>query len=195
VYFEARGEEAVRGQIAVAQVVLNRAFSGKYPDTVCGVVYRTSTAISPASSRSPATIIVTSSATRYVDRAQKISKAMLDGRLWLPEVDRSTHYHAVGAAVLGERNEEDVQIRRPHLLSPTRLGRRAVMRRVGATRRRRRKFPPSSPKPRKARPNWPARNAKAIRRDDGSGIALADLAIASPILQGCPAMTILSPPS
>jgi hypothetical protein len=39
VYFEARGE-AVRGQIAVAQVVLNRAFSGKYPETVCGVVYQ-----------------------------------------------------------------------------------------------------------------------------------------------------------
>ena len=39
IYFEARGE-AVRGQIAVAQVVLNRAFSGKYPDTVCGVVYQ-----------------------------------------------------------------------------------------------------------------------------------------------------------
>ena len=39
VYFEARGE-AVRGQIAVAQVVLNRAFSGYYPNTVCGVVYQ-----------------------------------------------------------------------------------------------------------------------------------------------------------
>src|SRR6202040_3070665 len=39
VYFEARGE-AVRGQIAVAQVVMNRAFSGFYPNTVCGVVYQ-----------------------------------------------------------------------------------------------------------------------------------------------------------
>ena len=39
VYFEARGE-AVRGQIAVAQVVLNRAFSGFYPSTVCAVVYQ-----------------------------------------------------------------------------------------------------------------------------------------------------------
>src|SRR5581483_9161443 len=39
VYFEARGE-AVRGQIAVAQVVMNRAFSGYYPNTVCGVVYQ-----------------------------------------------------------------------------------------------------------------------------------------------------------
>jgi hypothetical protein len=28
------------------------------------------------------------------DRAQKIAKAMLDGQLWLPEVDKSTHYHA-----------------------------------------------------------------------------------------------------
>ncbi|MES1149576.1 MAG: cell wall hydrolase, partial [Bradyrhizobium guangdongense] len=39
VYFESRGE-AVRGQIAVAQVVMNRVFSGKYPDTVCGAVYQ-----------------------------------------------------------------------------------------------------------------------------------------------------------
>ena len=28
------------------------------------------------------------------DRARKIAKEMLDGRLWLPEVNRSTHYHA-----------------------------------------------------------------------------------------------------
>ena len=28
------------------------------------------------------------------ERAKKISKAMLDGQIWLPEVDKSTHYHA-----------------------------------------------------------------------------------------------------
>src|SRR5260370_30850917 len=28
------------------------------------------------------------------DRAKKIAKAMLDGQLWLPEVAKSTHYHA-----------------------------------------------------------------------------------------------------
>ena len=39
IYFEARGE-AERGQMAVAQVVLNRAFSGYYPDNVCDVVYQ-----------------------------------------------------------------------------------------------------------------------------------------------------------
>jgi hypothetical protein len=94
VYFEARGE-AVRGQIAVAQVILNRAFSGKYPDTVCGVVYQNkhrhlACQFTFACDGHPDVI-------REPDmweRAQKIAKAMLDGQLWLPEVDRSTHYHA-----------------------------------------------------------------------------------------------------
>ena len=37
VYFEARGEP-IEGQLAVAEVVLNRAASGRYPDTICEVV-------------------------------------------------------------------------------------------------------------------------------------------------------------
>jgi N-acetylmuramoyl-L-alanine amidase len=37
VYFEARGE-SVDGQLAVARVVMNRAASGRYPSTWCGVV-------------------------------------------------------------------------------------------------------------------------------------------------------------
>lgn len=36
-YFEARGE-SLRGQIAVAEVILNRVDSKRYPNTVCGVV-------------------------------------------------------------------------------------------------------------------------------------------------------------
>lgn len=36
-YFEARGE-SLEGQIAVAEVILNRADSGLYPHSVCGVV-------------------------------------------------------------------------------------------------------------------------------------------------------------
>lgn len=36
-YFEARGE-SLEGQVAVAEVILNRRDSGRYPDTVCGVV-------------------------------------------------------------------------------------------------------------------------------------------------------------
>jgi len=39
VYFEARGEPTA-GQYAVAEVTMNRKASGRYPGTVCGVVYQ-----------------------------------------------------------------------------------------------------------------------------------------------------------
>jgi len=39
VYYEARGEP-VAGQYAVAEVTMNRTASGRYPDTVCEVVYQ-----------------------------------------------------------------------------------------------------------------------------------------------------------
>ncbi|GAB1718164.1 MAG: cell wall hydrolase, SleB [Nitrobacter sp.] len=94
VYFEARGE-AVRGQIAVAQVVMNRVFSGYYPTTVCGVVYQN------ANHHLACQFTFACDGIRDVvtepdmwDRARRIAKATLDGRLWLPEVGKSTHYHA-----------------------------------------------------------------------------------------------------
>ena len=37
IYFESKGEP-LEGQLAVAEVVINRAESGKYPKTLCGVV-------------------------------------------------------------------------------------------------------------------------------------------------------------
>ena len=37
IYFEARGE-SIEGQLAVAEVVLNRTRSGRYPTTICEVV-------------------------------------------------------------------------------------------------------------------------------------------------------------
>jgi len=38
-YFEARGE-TVKGQFAVAEVILNRVDSASFPDTVCGVIHQ-----------------------------------------------------------------------------------------------------------------------------------------------------------
>ncbi|MCV2894601.1 cell wall hydrolase [Lentibacter sp. XHP0401] len=38
-YFEARGE-SVKGQFAVAEVILNRVSSASYPDTICGVIHQ-----------------------------------------------------------------------------------------------------------------------------------------------------------
>ena len=94
VYFEARGEPA-RGQIAVAQVVMNRVFSGYYPDDVCGVVYQNA----GSHSRCQFTFACNggSKAVREpdaYDRAKRIAKETLDGRLWLAAIGKATHYHA-----------------------------------------------------------------------------------------------------
>src|SRR6478672_12162961 len=94
IYFESRGE-AVRGQMAVAQVILNRVFSGKYPNTVCGVVYQNKhrhlACQFTFACDNNADVI---REPEMWERAKKISKAMLDGQIWLPEVGKSTHYHA-----------------------------------------------------------------------------------------------------
>ncbi|MXP15235.1 cell wall hydrolase [Altererythrobacter confluentis] len=41
IYFESRGEP-VAGQLAVAQVIVNRAESGQFPESYCGVVFQRS---------------------------------------------------------------------------------------------------------------------------------------------------------
>jgi hypothetical protein len=94
VYFEARGE-SVRGQIAVAQVVMNRVFSPFYPKDVCGVVYQNShrhLACQFTFACDGIPDIVTEP--DAWERARRISRDMLDGKLWMPEVAKSTHYHA-----------------------------------------------------------------------------------------------------
>src|SRR5216683_2605067 len=91
---EARGE-AVRGQIAVAQVVMNRAFSGFYPTTVCAVVYQNKHRhLACQFTFACDNVADVVREPDMWDRAKKIAKAMLDGQLWLPEVGKSTHYHA-----------------------------------------------------------------------------------------------------
>jgi spore germination cell wall hydrolase CwlJ-like protein len=94
VYFEARGE-SVRGQIAVAQVVMNRVFSPFYPNDVCGVVYQNAgrhLACQFTFACDGIPDIVTEP--DAWERAKRIARDMLDGRLWMPEVSKSTHYHA-----------------------------------------------------------------------------------------------------
>jgi spore germination cell wall hydrolase CwlJ-like protein len=94
VYFEARGEP-VRGQIAVAQVVMNRVFSGFYPRSVCGTVYqnkhrRLACQFTFACDGIPD---VVTEPHAWV-RATRIARDVLDGKYWVPEVNRATHYHA-----------------------------------------------------------------------------------------------------
>jgi hypothetical protein len=95
VYFEARGEP-LKGQQAVAQVVMNRVFSGFYPNDVCGVVYQNS-------NRYLACQFTFACEGKDLSRieepdmweqAKRIAKDTLDGKIWLPEVGHATHYHA-----------------------------------------------------------------------------------------------------
>jgi spore germination cell wall hydrolase CwlJ-like protein len=94
VYFESRSEP-VRGQIAVAQVVMNRVFSGYYPSDVCGTVYQNAhrhlaCQFTFACDGIPDIVTDQESWTR----AQRIARETLDGKLWLPEIAKATHYHA-----------------------------------------------------------------------------------------------------
>jgi hypothetical protein len=95
VYFESRGEE-LRGQMAVAQVIMNRVFSGYYPNNVCGVVYQNAN----RHLRCQFTFACEGKDLSKVDeldmweQAKTIAKDMIDGKIWLSEVGHATHYHA-----------------------------------------------------------------------------------------------------
>ncbi len=93
VYFESR-DEPVRAQIAVAQVVMNRVFSPFYPNDVCGVVYQNANrhlACQFTFACDGIPDVVTEPAAWA--RAKHIAHDVLDGKLWMPEVAKSTHYH------------------------------------------------------------------------------------------------------
>lgn len=94
IYFEARGE-SYRGQVAVAQVVLNRVKDHRYPDTICGVVYqnqnrRNSCQFSFACDGIPETI----NDQKSWAQAEDIANRYTSGELYLTEVGDATHYHA-----------------------------------------------------------------------------------------------------
>ncbi|KQZ01810.1 hypothetical protein ASD45_13835 [Pseudolabrys sp. Root1462] len=93
IYFEAR-DEPVTAQIAVAQVILNRTFSPYYPNDVCGVVYQNkhrhlACQFTFACDGKSEAI----KEPEAYDRAMSIARDSLDGKLWMPEVAKSTHYH------------------------------------------------------------------------------------------------------
>jgi spore germination cell wall hydrolase CwlJ-like protein len=94
VYFEARGEP-VKGQAAVAQVILNRVRNPAYPKTVCGVVYQNE----DWRNGCQFSFACDGVRERVADKhswtiAEDIALAVTAGKIWLPEVGSSTHYHA-----------------------------------------------------------------------------------------------------
>ena len=93
IYFEARGEP-LQGQVAVAQVILNRVRSPLFPETICGVVYQ-------GQNQKGCQFSFACDGKTDIPRndaqwaqAQDISRQITAGELWLPEVGYSTFYHA-----------------------------------------------------------------------------------------------------
>ncbi|AQS42060.1 MAG: Cell wall hydrolase [Candidatus Tokpelaia hoelldobleri] len=122
VYFEARGE-SLKGQAAVAQVVLNRVRNPAYPATVCGVVYqnvkwrnRCQFSFACDGKRHRVNEI------RQWHTAQDIAKAVSNGQIWQAEVGSSTHYHAVYVKPRWSRTMVKTQKIGQHIFYRTRGG-------------------------------------------------------------------------
>lgn len=94
VYYEA-ASEAIGGQKAVAQVVLNRVAHPSYPDSVCGVVYQGS----ERRTGCQFTFTCDGSLARKPmkaawDRAMTVARQALAGEVYAP-VGLATHYHTI----------------------------------------------------------------------------------------------------
>ncbi|TGQ91238.1 cell wall hydrolase [Mesorhizobium sp. M8A.F.Ca.ET.208.01.1.1] len=94
IYFEARGE-TVRGQAAVAQVILNRVRNPAYPNSICGVVYQNDSWFNRCQFS-----FACDGRKKRIDNpvayktAQDIGMAVTAGKIFIPEVGSSTHYYA-----------------------------------------------------------------------------------------------------
>lgn len=101
IYFEARGEPTA-GQVAVANVIVNRKNDRRYPDTICGVVkqaqtYRWAPHV-PIRNRCQFSFYCDGQPEvvrdqKAYDKAMSIANRVLSGDL--PDLtDGATHYHA-----------------------------------------------------------------------------------------------------
>lgn len=94
IYFESV-TEPLKGQAAVAQVVLNRVRNPTFPNTICGVVYQNE----DWRNRCQFSFACDRIADRIGDKAKfktakDIALAVTAGKIYLKEVGDSTHYHA-----------------------------------------------------------------------------------------------------
>jgi spore germination cell wall hydrolase CwlJ-like protein len=94
IYFEARGE-TVKGQAAVGQVMLNRVRNPTYPNSICGVVYQNQSWRNRCQFSFACDGIRDAITEPYrYQVAKEVAMAVTSGRIYLPEVGSSTHYHA-----------------------------------------------------------------------------------------------------
>lgn len=100
IYFEARGEP-LEGQLAVAQVVVNRQHDWRYPDNICGVVFEHKAQASSTGCQFSFTCDGTPLVV-HNPRAWLIARAVAEVALAGAAPDmtggRATHYHAYWVA-------------------------------------------------------------------------------------------------
>ena len=120
-----RAAKSEKGQQAVAQVVMNRVFSGYYPNNVCGVVYQNA-------SRHLACQFTFACEGKDLEphrRARHVGAGQAHRQGYARRQNlahRSRPRHALsrllGASELGARDDEALQSRRAHVLSAAQLG-------------------------------------------------------------------------
>lgn len=92
VYYESRGE-AVRGQQAVAQVVMNRLKNPRFPKTVCGVVFQRASAGCQFSFACDGSMRHARDRDAW-EEARRVAARALSGFV-LRDIGSATHYHTV----------------------------------------------------------------------------------------------------
>ncbi len=124
IYFEARGEPE-KGQIAVAQVVLNRLKNPAYPKTICSVVYQNKNMryrcqFSFACDGIPDRITDKSAWDKSLALARRVIND--DKNLYMSSVGAATHYHATYVKPRWARSMKKVEKIGRHVFYKTKFG-------------------------------------------------------------------------
>ncbi len=122
IYFEARSEPE-EGQAAVAQVVLNRAMSGLYPGSVCGVVFQNqerhnACQFSFTCDGHPLRMTEADAWTNAV----RIAHEVTDGSTYVSDIGGSTHYHANYVTPFWARSLKKMEVIGHHIFYTLRPG-------------------------------------------------------------------------
>jgi spore germination cell wall hydrolase CwlJ-like protein len=122
IYFESRGEPDL-GQMAVAQVVINRVKNPAYPDDICGVVYQNRNLFRRCQ--------FTFACDRLADtirepeaweKAMRIAKSYASGEAWVAAIGAATHYHAHHVAPGWAQRMKVVKVIEGHIFYMTQNG-------------------------------------------------------------------------
>lgn len=103
IYYEARGEP-YEGQVAVAQVVLNRARSRNWPDTICGVVHQGQSRGEKCQFSYVCFDNLSPPSGEAWDEARSIAGYAVAGKVYLRELEHATHYHTTAVKPIWREN-------------------------------------------------------------------------------------------